>query len=623
MRGVQAVAALVLVTVLSGTTGGIGSADAPAPSRVAATDGAVAQAIAVSQATFADGEALGVVLARDDVFTDALAGVTLAGTQRAVLYVPGGAGQPLPDDVGAEIQRLVGDRRCTTGVEVFLLGGTAAVSTAVEQSLAARDLCPTRVAGRSRVETAAAVAAIVRARGGSDHVLVATAADWADSAAGGAWAARTGAALLVTTGPRLHPAAAAELTRRSPGTVTVLGGAAAVSDATVTDLQALAGRVQRIAGPDRAGTAAGIARQLWDDTDGWLLVNGYTGSSWQLALAAGVLAARTGAAQLYADVDTLPRATTDLLHDCRLLLVVGPTSLVSERLATEARGPTVCGADPRSGPAPAPWDGAVPDIAVLHGEDPLAALNWFRHQAGMTRLAALDPEVSDGAARHSRYTVEESDPGHDEDPGSPWSSPSSRGEVPPWTMRVYFPGFGVGEEVAAITAWMRTPFHGDSVLTPFGERFGIGAHTDDAAPGFPRRATTMRAAGWLFPTTSGAALLTYPADGRSLATTSFWPGGEHPDPLGPCGYALPAGQPVWVTTDTHGVQVLASALRDAAGTDVAHCAFAAGPSAFLLPRDPLAPGGVYSASVTSHATSWGSPLTTAWSFRVVPDPLDR
>ncbi|HWB73021.1 MAG TPA: cell wall-binding repeat-containing protein, partial [Egibacteraceae bacterium] len=96
----------------------------------------------------------------------------------------------------------------------------------------------------------------------------------------------------------------------------VLGGQAAVSDGVVAALP----RPRRVAGGDRAATAAAVAAQLWGrtvgaDGDAFVLSGGYRPDAWALALAAAPLAARSVAPLLLADVETLPTATHDYLDD--------------------------------------------------------------------------------------------------------------------------------------------------------------------------------------------------------------------------------------------------------------------------------------------------------------------
>ena len=108
-------------------------------------------ALDASGQTFADGSADGVVLARGDLFADALSGVPLAGAYGGPLLLTP-QNQLLPA-VLVEIKRVL----APTGT-VFLMGGTGALSDTVEAALVAG--LPghqvQRVAGTDRYATAVA-----------------------------------------------------------------------------------------------------------------------------------------------------------------------------------------------------------------------------------------------------------------------------------------------------------------------------------------------------------------------------------------------------------------------------------------------------------------------------------
>src|SRR6202043_3498136 len=82
----------------------------------------VATDVAVSQAEFPDpGSARGVVLGRDDLFADALAGGPLAAKVHGPLLLTDPAA--LPAATRAEIMRVL-----PSGGNVYILGGVSAVS---------------------------------------------------------------------------------------------------------------------------------------------------------------------------------------------------------------------------------------------------------------------------------------------------------------------------------------------------------------------------------------------------------------------------------------------------------------------------------------------------------------
>ncbi|AXH95332.1 cell wall-binding repeat-containing protein [Ornithinimicrobium avium] len=155
-------------------------------------------------------------------FPDALAGAARAADHRApVLLVRQGS---LPAVTASQLERLAPDR-------IVLLGGTSAVSRAVERQLRAYGTVE-RVAGDDRYDTAARLSQELAT---SQDVFVATGLDWPDALAGAARAGATGSPLLLVRTGRIPAVTWAELDRLDPGRVIVLGGTTVISG-TVVDL---------------------------------------------------------------------------------------------------------------------------------------------------------------------------------------------------------------------------------------------------------------------------------------------------------------------------------------------------------------------------------------------------
>jgi putative cell wall-binding protein len=95
-----------------------------------------------------------VVLARGDLFADALSGGPLAAqAEGPLLLTPPTA---LRTDVKAEIQRVL-----SPGGQIYMLGGTGALSSDIEAELKAAGYAVTRIAGANRFETAVKTAEIL------------------------------------------------------------------------------------------------------------------------------------------------------------------------------------------------------------------------------------------------------------------------------------------------------------------------------------------------------------------------------------------------------------------------------------------------------------------------------
>ncbi len=223
---------------------------------------AVSQAAAVSFNTFDRGEAEYGVLARADVFADALGGSSLAFGLAPLLFT--GSGGALPDPTREELLRAVAG-----GGTIYILGGPAAVPAAIDSEIRSLGFEPRRLSGSVREETAAAIAEEVAALHGGgtaplDHVIVATAQNWPDAVAGGQIGSWWGVPILLTAPTALHPATRSELEALAPQSILVLGGPAAISDAVFGQLRGLAPEVLRLAGANRLSTAAAVAQYHLD-----------------------------------------------------------------------------------------------------------------------------------------------------------------------------------------------------------------------------------------------------------------------------------------------------------------------------------------------------------------------
>jgi len=290
-----------------------------------------------------DDSAGSVLLSRADEFADALAGATLATDDACILYTDGG-----PDRTLDQATRLEIDRALPAGGTVYLLGGTNAVSSAVEQELRDASYDVQRVAGETRFETAADVARIVLRRTPGTRALVAFGFNWADAVTGGAYGAENGVPVLLSNTNELHPSVQAVIQEFGLTDVPVLGGTAVISEAV---RQQLPGAQERIAGANRMGTAAAIVRQLWQtDLSGPVrltVVNlGNYGSeqqyeAWTLALAGAPYAARFDAPQVGVFTDSYPGETQELLEalgDNPRIDLLGGEEVINQVVADQVAG---------------------------------------------------------------------------------------------------------------------------------------------------------------------------------------------------------------------------------------------------------------------------------------------
>ena len=150
------------------------------------------------------------------------------------------------------------------GAKVIVLGGTAAVSEAVADTLRAMGFRLDRIAGADRYETARRVAKVF-APEELPTVYLASGENFADAVAA-APSVTANTPLILTTPDELHDEARRFLTDpdRTVASVTILGGHAAISVAVEEDIESLGIEVTRVAGADRYETAALLARRSFN-----------------------------------------------------------------------------------------------------------------------------------------------------------------------------------------------------------------------------------------------------------------------------------------------------------------------------------------------------------------------
>ncbi len=269
----------------------------------------VATAIEASKRAYPDdGSVDTVVIATAMNWPDALGGTALAGAlDGPVLLV----NSTLAATVSAEIARLGAQR-------AIVLGGTGAVSTAVESALKIQLGAANveRLDGADRYQTADKVAvrtiAESTARGDYDGTaFVATGANFPDALAAAPLAAAGGWPLfLANPATGLSPASKAAMS--GVERALVLGGEAVVKPETETYLTTRFGTsgVTRLAGPDRYTTAVAVAMHAVEhEGHVWDRVGITTGANFPDALAGGVVQGKVGSVMLLTTPNTLSTCT--------------------------------------------------------------------------------------------------------------------------------------------------------------------------------------------------------------------------------------------------------------------------------------------------------------------------
>jgi putative cell wall-binding protein len=210
-------------------------------------------------ATFPSGSATA-VLATGENFPDALSASTLAGALGAPILLTPTAGLA-PETVSALATLHVHT--------VQIVGGPAAVSPAVIAQLTGLGYTvPTAIAGATRYDTAAAIAAAATASapvgtlGGKKTAIIATGQNFPDALAAGSASFFAHFPVLLTTTATLSAQTSAAITTLGITNVLIAGGPAAVSAGVETSLKALAGgalTTTRLAGITRFETSVAWA----------------------------------------------------------------------------------------------------------------------------------------------------------------------------------------------------------------------------------------------------------------------------------------------------------------------------------------------------------------------------
>lgn len=309
--------------ILSDPDGVLGpDGDATGVTRLAGPD-RYATAAAVAAETFPHGAAT-VFLATGEVPADALALGPVAGRHAGPVLLTGP--DALPSATAEALEVLA-------PVRVVVAGGTAAVSDGVLEEVAALTGADVeRVAGDDRVQTAAAIAErfapdpvpVVYLAGGSATT---------DALAAGPAAGAHGGVVLLVEGDAVPAAVDSQLRRLAPERIVVVGGESAVSPGLETALADYGTPVERLAGADRAGTAAAVAGELPDAASAYVA----SGTATADALVGAPAAVADGAPILLVDRDAVPAATRQALADLSptAITVLGGDAVVAAGVVEE------------------------------------------------------------------------------------------------------------------------------------------------------------------------------------------------------------------------------------------------------------------------------------------------
>lgn len=259
-----------------------------------------------------------IIVRGDSDVVDGLTASVLAGAKDAPILLT--RKDSLPDVVKKTIEDL--------GVKnVYIIGGTAAVSEAVEEALKDLGINVERVKGGKRYETAVEVAK--KANTGKKTAIVAQGFAPADALVAGSLAVVKGYPILLVEKDKVGAAAEAAIKDLGIEDIIIVGGEAVVSEKVEEDLRNLvSGSVARLKGGDRILTSIEVAKQL--DANEVVLVNGW---NFVDAVPASVL----GLPILYVKKDVISDEVLDYIATKAGVKIIGGTNAISDAVADKAR----------------------------------------------------------------------------------------------------------------------------------------------------------------------------------------------------------------------------------------------------------------------------------------------
>jgi putative cell wall-binding protein len=196
-----------------------------------------------------------VVIARGDIFSDALSGGPLATSEDAPILLT--STKSLPDSVKAQIKNLAPEK-------AIILGGTGSVSTNVEAQLKSLGVTTIdRIAGKDRFEVAASVAERVSDSSQSDTAIIASGEVFPDALSASSIAGPMGMPVLLVQSDTV-PNSIQTYIKNHPEVTNfiVVGGTATVKDTVVTKIKSLhsGATIDRISGMDRYEVSVNVAK---------------------------------------------------------------------------------------------------------------------------------------------------------------------------------------------------------------------------------------------------------------------------------------------------------------------------------------------------------------------------
>jgi len=169
----------------------------------------------------------------------------------------------------------------------------------------------------------------------------------------------------------------------------------------------------------------------------------------------------------------------------------------------------------------------------------LDQLNRLRAVAGLSSVDGVDALTS-GAQAHARYSLQTGTVGHKQDASHPFASTAGAASAARSNVSLWTTGSGPVGPRGMVDNLQVAPFHGLLHLQPQLASSGVGY----AADGNREALVIDVRGGYDGSIAAPTHPIAFPGPG-STTTLRSYPGGEYPDPLGPCGgWTAPTGAPI-------------------------------------------------------------------------------
>ena len=271
------------------------------------------------------------VLARGDQFPDALCAGPLAKAYNAPILLT--ETNQLTSCVAAELKRL-------NVKTVFIVGGTGAVSQAVENSVKAlNNISVKRLAGNSRFGTSKAIANEVKSKLGTiNKVVVAYGFNYPDALSVSAIAGSMGMPIVLSETNQLPDETLSFVNDNKSCQYYVVGGTGVIGDR----VKGLLPSAKRLAGTDRYATSVAIMKEFESNIDFSKVYtavgNGPNGNEFADALSGSAAAAMTKSPLIltYKTLDpSIEAYLSDKLQENTVIVALGGTAAVPDSVVSK------------------------------------------------------------------------------------------------------------------------------------------------------------------------------------------------------------------------------------------------------------------------------------------------